>query len=122
MDTYTYGRRAQVEEIKNVVRQLVALSLLPKDEISEAFYSLVRNCTPNTVEILKESFEQYKNKWIEIVQPEYFSVYDYPRRNYSDARNQNRIFQHRMYPHPTPYQFISTFNFSKLKKKFIYAG
>ncbi len=71
---------ADDEEIRGCCRKLMALALLPLDEVETSFYNLRVTCATAVKQALRQLFLYFENQWITDVPVEIWNVHRYHHR------------------------------------------
>ncbi|XP_057335727.1 uncharacterized protein LOC130674419 [Microplitis mediator] len=107
-------------DIYAVVKQLIALALLPPGLVLLTYHKMkanVNSCFGNHFEAI---FTYYENFWLKIIKPEGFSVYGLTEdrtNNYEESSN--RTLNELLKKHPHPNQFIETIKYLALDARVV---
>lgn len=95
---------------------LMALPLLPANDIIEAFNWIVTNATPAITRHFAGLFHYIENYWLQRVTPQVFSVYGMTCKTNNVIESYHRVLGVRMGVHPTIWQFTGKQNVFPIKK------
>ena len=100
-------KERNVEEKKIVLRKILALALLPADNIEEAFNELRSNLTPDLKELYAGFLSYYEDYWLKQRGPQDFCVHrEFVRTNNSAESNNSRL-SHKLPRTPSCSTFVS---------------
>ena len=88
-----------------VFRKLMALALLPADDIAQAFHWLSSHTALDIRLDFAELFQYYDRYWLQRITPQVFSVFGMACKTNNAMEAYHRVLQIRMGIHPLVWQF-----------------
>lgn len=114
-DLFTLVRENSAAKL--IFRNFQCLSLLPYEKINDAFVHLLREALQeNKMKAFAPFINYFKKEWIEIVKPEYFSVFDKKVRTTGSAEAFNGKLNKKFRTHPSFYNFVESLQGEELSK------
>lgn len=104
-------------DAKLIFRKFQCLALLPYDKIKDGFVYLLREAlNENEFKEFAPFIDYFKKEWMQIVTPEYFSVWDTNVRTTGTAEAFNRKLNNKFRTHPSFYNFVESLQREELCK------
>ena len=104
-----HGHLQRSNEVRHILRQIMALALLPADEIRETYLEIVDSLTLQTRIEMKSFFAYYEVFWLLDITPEIFSVYGLLRRTNNVLESYHRTLKQKLGVHSNIWMFTSNF-------------
>lgn len=102
---------------KVIFRKFQSLALLPYDKINDAFVYLLREALQEKkMKEFSPFIAYFKKEWMEIVKPEYFSVFGKDVRTTGSAEAFNGKLNKKFRTHPSFYNFVESLQREELCK------
>lgn len=95
----------QCPEGLHALREIMALPLLPANEIERAFNELVTSLSAPTRRIMGPLLRYYRRQWLRKVTPQIFSVHNYRRRTNNNIESYHRTLKDRFGLHSNIWTF-----------------
>lgn len=91
-------------------KKLLALAYLPSDKI-QAAYTTLKNALPRDRQnVLRGFLNYFERYWLGVVKPHGFSVHGLGRRTNNISESYNSKLQHKLGPHPGPWDFLCEYD------------
>lgn len=104
-------------DAKNIFRKFQCLALLPNDKIKDAFVYLLREALEEKkIKEFAPFISYFKKEWMEIVGPEYFSVFDKDVRTTGSAEAFNGKLNKKFRTHSSFLNFVESLQREELSK------
>lgn len=104
-------------DAKNIFRKFQCIALLPYDKIKDAFVYLLREALEEKrFKEFAPFISYFKKEWMEIVKPEYFSVFDKDVRTTGSAEAFNGKLNKKFRTHSSFFNFVESLQREELSK------